>query len=73
MRNCRMSARAKSAGLLVGAGLAFQFSGCDIGTITTTTTLDARDAIVQIVRGAILTPLDALITAAVNDAFGDDD
>ncbi len=65
--------RAKSAGLLCGLGFLCQFGGCELGTITTTMTLDGRDAIVQLIRGAILTPLDAFITETVNDAFGADE
>jgi len=65
--------RAKSAGLLCSTGILCQFGGCDIGAITTSTTLDGRAAIIQLVRGAILTPLDAFITNAVNEAFDSDD
>lgn len=65
--------RAKSVGLLCGVGTLCQFGGCELGTITTSTTLDARDAIIQIVRGAILTPIDAFITNAVNQAFDSDE
>ncbi len=63
----------KTLGLICGLGTMCQFGGCDIGTITTTTTLDGRDAIIQLVRGVILTPIDALITDAINDAFGADE
>ena len=63
----------KAVGLFCGLGTMCQFGGCDIGTITTTMTVDGRDAIIQLVRGAILTPIDALITDAINDAFGDDE
>ena len=73
MRSRKMSVRAKSAGLLCTIGPLFQFGGCDLGTINTTTTLDGRDAIIQLLRGAILTPIDAFITAAVNQALGADE
>ena len=65
--------RAKSLGLLCGMGVLFQFGGCDLGTITTTQTMDGRVAIIQLIRGAILTPLDTVITDTVNDAFASDD
>ena len=65
--------RARSLGLLCGLGVLCQFGGCDLGLITTTQTLDGRDAIIQLVRGAILTPIDALITNAVNEAFDSDE
>ena len=50
--------------------MVFQFGGCDLGTITTSTTLDARDAVIQLIRGAVITPIDAFITEAVTEAFG---
>ena len=65
--------RAKSLALICGLGAACQFGGCDLGTITTSMTLDGRDAIIQLIRGAILTPIDAFITEAVNEAFDTED
>lgn len=62
----------KLFGAICGGAFMLQFSSCDLGNITTSTTLNGRDAIIQLIRGAILTPLDALITTAVNDAFGND-
>ena len=73
MRSRIRGMHAKSVGLLCGLGFLCQFGGCDIGAITTSTTLDGRDAIIQLVRGAILTPIDAFITSAVNEAFDSDD
>ncbi len=52
------------------AGFVCQFGGCDLTQITTTVTLDTRELISGAVRNAILLPLDALITQAINDAFG---
>lgn len=57
---------------LSAAGLVCQFGGCDIGEITTTVTLSGRDLVINVVRGAILAPLDAFITQAINDAFDGD-
>lgn len=54
------------------AGVLFQFGGCDLGQITTTVTLDARDLLINVVRGAVLTPLDQFITDRINAAFGAD-
>lgn len=69
MRSRIKNVRAKSLALLCGLGFLCQFGGCDLGTITTSTTFDGREAIIQLVRGAILTPIDAFITNAVNQAF----
>lgn len=65
--------RVKSAGLLCGMGILCQFGGCELGAITTAQTLDGRDAIIQLIHGAILTPIDAFITNAVNEAFDSDE
>lgn len=62
----------KMLSALCAGGMMLQLGSCDLGSITTTTTLNGRDAIIQLIRGAILTPIDALITNAVNQAFGDD-
>lgn len=64
--------RARRWAALCAAGMVCQFGGCDIGEITTTVTLSGRDLVISVVRGAILTPLDAFITQAINDAFDSD-
>ncbi len=63
--------RSKTIALICSAGFMFQAGGCSFGEITTTTTLDGRELLVSLIRGAILTPLDALITDTINDAFAD--
>ncbi len=73
MRTGLSRIRAKSAGLLCGLGALAAVGGCDIGNITTSTTLDGRDAIIQIVRGAILPPIDAYITTGITQLLGADD
>ncbi len=55
------------------AGVLFQLGGCDLGQITTTVTLDARELLISVVRGAVLTPIDQLITDRINAAFARDD
>ncbi len=69
MRRRKRKINARMLATLCGAGTVFQLGGCDLGQITTTTTVDGRQAIISLVRGAILTPLDALITEAINRAF----
>ena len=61
----------RALGAVFAAGTLCQFGGCDLGSIsaTTTTTLDGRQVIISMIRGAILTPLDTFITNTVNDAF----
>lgn len=63
------------AGLTVWGSGAFLFQGLggcgNIGTIaatqTTVTTFDGAAALIQIIRGVILTPIDLAITNAVNN------
>ena len=73
MRSRKMRVRATSVGWLCGLGTLFQLGGCDLGTINTTTTLDGREALIQLLRGAILGPIDAFITTAVNQVLGADE
>ncbi len=65
--------RTKFAGMLCSMGILCQFGGCDIGEITTSQTLDGRSAIIQLIRGAVLAPIDAWITSTVTNAFGSED
>ena len=58
---------------ICAGGIVHQFGGCDIGAITTTTTVDGREALISLVRGAILAPIDAFITQAIYEAFDRDD
>ncbi len=59
----------KAAAMFCGVGIVCQFGSCDLGTIETSMTVDGRDAIIQLIRGAILTPLDNWVTNTVNNAF----
>lgn len=64
--------RRKVAGLGLGALLlTFPFGGCEFEqiTATSTVTLDTRDVLISAIRGAILTPIDTLITQGVNQLF----
>ena len=54
-------------------GTLFQFGGCQLGEVTATTTLDGREVIINLIRSAVLTPLDAYITAQVNNLFDDEE
>jgi hypothetical protein len=64
--------------LICGTALAFPFGRCNFGefTSTSTVTLDSRQVIAFLVRGAILTPIEQAIDAGVNrlfDAFQQED
>ncbi len=69
----RRALRTRLLSGLFTAGVLLQFGGCDLGQITTTVTLDARDLLINAVRGAVLTPLDQFITDRINAAFAPDD
>lgn len=72
MRLMNRLSRQKIIGMFCAMGTLCQFSSCDIGSITTTTTVDGREALISLIRGVLLTPLDQFITDAVNEAFGAD-
>lgn len=64
----------KLAGCLgLAAGFVFQTPGCTLNQITATTVLDGQQAILQVLRGLVLSPIDALLTQAVYTVFPEDD
>lgn len=58
---------------MVAGAFLLQLGGCQFGDITTSVTLSARELLINVFRGVILTPIDTAITAAINNAFADDD
>ena len=68
----KQTRRAREGAAVCAIGIVCQFGGCDIGEITTSVTLSGQDLVIGLVRGAILGPLDAFITDAINDAFDGD-
>jgi len=66
--------KSSALGGFLAMGTLCQFGGCELGqvTTTTTTTLDGREVIVNLIRSALITPLDAYITNAVNNMFEED-
>ena len=69
MRERNLS-RVRRAAALLAAGAVFQLSGCDFGQITVSQTINANDLVISVIRGAILDPIDAFVTAAVDNALG---
>jgi hypothetical protein len=71
MKVLRRTAQRKVLGAVCSAGILFQFGSCDLGeiTTTTTTTLDGRTVILNLLRSAIITPIDAFLAEAVDDLF----
>ena len=65
--------RHRTIGTLAAGAMLFQVGGCEFGDITTTTTLDGRELVISLIRGAILNPIEAFITDSVNAAFGPED
>ncbi len=58
-----------AACMSLAAGLVFQTPGCTLNQITATTVLDGQQAIIQVLRGLLLSPLDALLQQAVFTVF----
>jgi hypothetical protein len=73
MKMSRWNKARKSLCVIGAAGMLGQFGGCQIPDITIPTTLSGEEALITVVRGAILTPIDAWITQAVRNAFDEDD
>ncbi len=57
-------------GGIFAAGIVCQVGSCDLGQITTTVTVDGLELISGAIRTAILTPIDAAITEALNELLG---
>ncbi len=59
--------------LLCSGGMLVQMQSCDtsqiVATTTTTTTIDPQQAVLQLLRGIILTPIDTFLANAVNEVF----
>lgn len=70
MRSKQIIRRARRVSAVLAAGTMFQLGGCNLGEITVTQTVSGADLIVSLIRGAILQPIDAFVTDAVNEAFG---
>lgn len=69
MNKKRMYGRRWLVGACCMAGTLCQFGGCDITEITTTVTVDGRQLLAGAIRSAVLAPLDAAITQAINEIF----
>lgn len=66
----RRITRMNRLALLASGGLAsFSLSSCDFSEFTTTVTLDSRDVVEFLVRGAILTPLEEAIDQGIDYVF----
>jgi len=64
--------RIKAAFVCASMGTVMQFGACEIGEIPAATTIDGREALIALIRGAILTPIDAFITQTVTNLFSDE-
>ncbi len=69
MKRLQHALRRRAIGAFLAAGALCQFGGCEIGEITTTSTVDGRELIISVARNLILTPIDQFITNAINDAL----
>ena len=71
-KTVRRFQRVRRVGTVAAAGVMLQSPlQCNLSdfTTTTTTTLDGREVVTFIVRSAILTPLDNLVTAGIDRFF----
>ena len=58
---------------LCSAGMLFQFGSCQFQDVQVVQTVNGRDLLINLVRVAIITPIDQAITGAIMNAFPDDD
>ena len=61
--------RKAAAVFAVGGTLFAAFGGCQFDQIPVTSTVDSREVIVGLIRGALIDPIDAYITNGVNEFF----
>jgi chaperonin GroEL (HSP60 family) len=69
MRATGWKRRTRMLAVVCGAGMVFQLSSCQLGTFTATQVLDGQQVIISLLRSAILTPIDQIITSSVNGLF----
>jgi len=55
--------------------MVLQFGDCRLDDINVSSavTINGRDALISIIRGAILTPIDQFITDGINELFDEED
>ena len=70
MRRKNWRSGLRKTAMMLSAGTVFQLGGCDFGQITVSQSINANDLVISVIRGAILNPIDAFLTQAVNDALG---
>ena len=65
--------RRRALAAIFAAAFLCQAGSCQFDEITTTVTLSGRDVLVTLFRDAILGPIDAYVTEAIDDFFDDED
>ena len=65
----------RAAALAATGAVVLQLGNCQLDDINVSSavTIDGRDALIGLIRGVILTPIDQFITNGVNELFGDED
>ena len=69
MRTTGWRRRSRTLAVLFSAGIVFQLSSCQLGTFTATQVLDGQQVIISLLRSALLTPIDQVITSTVGGLF----
>lgn len=77
MRKSNRAVRRMSRALALAAtgGMVLHSGSCNLNDINvgSSVTVNGRDALISILRGVILTPIDEFITEGINEIVGDDD
>lgn len=73
MNSMHAPRRRRALAAICSAAFLCQAGSCQFDEITTTVTLNGRDVFVSLFRDAILGPIDAYVTEAIDDFFDDED
>ncbi len=65
----------RAAALAATGAVVLQLGNCRLDDINVSSavTINGQDALIALIRGAVLTPLDQFITNGINDLFDDED
>ncbi len=72
-RNTIHRMRSRTAKMLVAGAVLTQAGSCNFGEVSTSVTLSGQELIITLIRSAILSPIDAYVTNAVNEIFDNDE
>lgn len=73
LRRWKGSTLRKCAVSVLGAGMLLQIGSCQLGDVTTTSTVAGRDLLLQFLRAFLIAPIDAALVNAVDGVVDNED